>query len=77
MFPDDDISEPRYQGEVAIDIGFKNMGISIQEKKVLIKQWSEELEKGFTDWLDHHQWFMYIYYKFMAWRIIQLLKPTN
>ena len=80
MFPNDNVSDfHRYRGEVAIDTGFKNMGISMQERENLIKKWSDELGSGVSDWLSQDRWFMYIYYKFMAWRIMQTksLNPTR
>ena len=53
MIPSDGISEVRHRGEVAIDIGFRNMGISTEEKRTLIRQWTTELGKDVTDWLSH------------------------
>ena len=72
MVPSNGNSENRHHGEVAIDIGFRDMSISTEKRRVLIRQWSEELGKGFTDWLSHDKWYTYIHCKFMAWRILQV-----
>ena len=66
------ISENRHRGEADINIGFRNMGIFTEIRRVLIRQWSDKLGKGFTDWLSHDKWYTYIHCKFMAWRILQV-----
>ena len=73
MFLSDNVDEfHRYRGEVAVDIGFKKMGVTTQEKHKLIEEWSNELGRGVSDCLSQDHWFMYIYYRFMAWRILQM-----
>ena len=73
LVPIDDVfAENRHRGQVAIDIGFTNMGISTEKRRALIRQWNNELGKGYYDWLSEDNWYTYIYYKFMAWRILQV-----
>ena len=74
----DHISENRHPGEVAVEIGFTNMGIcKDRHRNALISQWREELReelgKDFVNWLSDDIWHTYIYYKFMSWRILQAL----
>ena len=69
---DNCFAENRHRGEVAIDIGMTRMGISEEKRRALINQWCNELGKGYSDWLSHENWYTYIYYKFMAWRILQV-----
>ena len=74
LVPSDGISENRHRGEVAVEIGFTNMGISKdRHRSALISQWSNELGKDFVDWLSLDSWHTYIYYKFMSWRILQAI----
>ena len=68
----DQLSENRHPGEVAVEIGFANMGVCLQKRRALIRQWNNELGKNFTSWLSEKNWHTYIYYKFMAWRILQV-----
>ena len=73
LIPSNGISEDRHRGEVAVEIGFTNMGISKEKRSALIRQWSNELGKDFADWLSLDIWHTYIYYKFMSWRILQAI----
>ena len=66
-----------YRGGIALHNGFTSMGIPYAERRRLISSWSADLGKDVTDWLDHDQWYMYLYYKFMSWRIITALKPQS
>ena len=59
-------------GEVAVEIGFTNMMVCLQKREALISQWNNELGKNFTSWLSEKYYYTYIYYKFMAWRILQV-----
>ncbi len=80
MFPLDFTADfNRFRGEVGIDSGFNSMGVSHQRKHELIRAWTQELGAEYTDWLDQDMWFIYIYYKFMSWRISQLkfVKPKS
>ena len=70
MFPY--VGDCRYRGEVAVHTGFANMGVCTKKQRTLINQWTNELGKAYCDWLSHDNWYTYLYYKFMAWRIVQM-----
>ena len=66
------LAKDRHPGEAAVEIGFDKMGVSVAKRRALIDQWTHELGKNVGKWLSEKHWHTYIYYKFMAWRIVQV-----